>query len=669
MSAGAAPRSAPIGARRRRDAAEDFRLMADSAPVMIWVADPDGQAVYFNRPWLEFTGRALESETGLGWADGIHPDDRAPTLRAWLDAIRRAQPIDLEYRLRRHDGEPRWVLAKGTPLSRDGRLQGFVGSCVDITDRRAAEEAARKRERDFKALAENIPDVIARLDRGLRCVYLNRAAENMFGPRARHAGGQAIEDLGMPASVSQPLVTAARAALASGEDEGFEVQLAEGDERRHYSGRVIPEHGTQGIDALLVILYDVTARARQEEERSRMLERERSARADAESATLARDHFLSIVSHDLRTPLNGIKTWAHFLDHQLRDGDPAVRRAIAGVMIGVDQQSALIDDLLDLTRALSGTLGLIKHPVSLLPLVADAVEAYRSAAEEREIALLTRYDLGEAEVHGDAGRLRQVFCNLVANAVRFTPRRGTIWVEAGLDASMAHVEVRDNGSGIPPEFVPRVFDPFGQADQRSSRPVQQGVGLGLALAQKLAELHGGHVTCESAGVNRGSTFRVHLPLRQESVLRPALMPAHAGSAHLPSLEGISVLLIDDQREARESLAAVLGQAGANVRAAASAHEALDLLRSSAPPDAPEVVVCDIAMPDEDGFATLKRIRAWEAEQPQPAVRRPAVAISAYSEREDRLRALSEGFQMHLSKPISPAELMLVISNAARAARP
>jgi PAS domain S-box-containing protein len=543
MSADAGPRPARIGARRRRDAAEDFRLMADSAPVMIWVADPDGRAVYFNRPWLAFTGRTLESEAGLGWADGIHPDDRAATLDAWLDAIRRAQPVELEYRLRRHDGELRWVLARGTPLGRDGRLQGFVGSCVDITDRRIVEE-----------------------------------------------------------------------------------------------------------------------------ERARMLERERSARADAESATLARDHFLSIVSHDLRTPLNGIKTWAHFLDQQLRDADPAIRRAIAGVMIGVDQQAALIDDLLDLTRALGGTLGLIKHPVALLPVLADAVEAYRPAAREREITLVTRYEVGEAEVHGDAARLRQVFCNLVANAVKFTPRGGTVWVEAGLDESMARVEVRDNGAGIPPDLVARVFDPFNQADQRASRAVQQGVGLGLALAQRLAELHGGHVTCESAGANRGSTFRVHLPLRRESIVHPALTPSHAGATRLPSLEGISVLLIDDQREARESLAAVLGQAGASVRPAASAREALALLASS-PADSPEVVVCDIAMPEEDGFATLRRIRAWEAGQPQPAMRRPAVAISAYSEREDRLRALSEGFQMHLSKPISPAELMLVISNAARAARP
>jgi len=518
-----------VGARRRRDAADDFRLMADSAPVMIWVADPHGKAVYFNRAWLEFTGRALEAETGLGWAGGLNPEDRERTLEAYLEAIRRSEPIELEYRIRRHDGAHRWLLAKGMPVTRDGTLQGFVGSCIDITDRRAAEESARKRDRD------------------------------------------------------------------------------------------------------------------------------------------ARDHFLSIVSHDLRTPLNGIKTWAHFLDLQLRDADASVRRAIEGVMIGVDQQARLIDDLLDLTRALNGKLALVKHPVALLPLLADAVESHRAQAEGRNIALITRYELGSAQVHGDAARLRQVFCGLLANAVKFTPPRGEIVVEALVEESMARIDVRDNGSGIPPEFVPHLFDPFRQADQTSSRRVQQGVGVGLALVQRLAELHGGSVSCESDGIERGSTFRVRLPLRREAGARPALTPSHDTSSKAPSLEGIGVLLIDDQIEARESLAAVLGHAGARVRAAASAREALALLQSAPRVEGPEVVVCDIAMPDEDGYAALRRIRAWEA-QAEPGTRRPAVAISAYGEHEDRLRALSEGFQTQLSKPISPAELMLVISNAARAAR-
>lgn len=233
---------------------------------------------------------------------------------------------------------------------------------------------------------------------------------------------------------------------------------------------------------------------------------------------------------------------------------------------------------------------------------------------------------------------------------------------------MACIEVRDNGVGIPPEFVPYLFDPFRQAEGSSNRR-QEGLGLGLALVQRLAELHGGHATCESEGVDRGATFRVYLPLRRDTGARVVLPDAHRGeqgASALPSLDGIRVLLIDDQREARESLAALLTQAGAQVDLAASSLEAMACLENAHPDDRPEVVVCDIAMPDEDGYATLKRIRAWESAH--GLAKRPAVALTAFTQREDRMRALAEGFRMHLTKPVAPAELIIVIASVARRTR-
>jgi CheY-like chemotaxis protein len=228
--------------------------------------------------------------------------------------------------------------------------------------------------------------------------------------------------------------------------------------------------------------------------------------------------------------------------------------------------------------------------------------------------------------------------------------------------------VRDNGTGIPAEFLPHVFDPFRQADTGASKRRQEGLGLGLALVQRLAELHGGYATCESDGPGKGATFRVYLPLRKEvlgRVVAPA--PSASVSSSLPSLAGIHVLLIDDQREARESLAALLGQTGAEVSVAASGSEALQSLRSHDRGPGPEVVVCDIAMPGEDGYATLKRLRAWEASEGR-GKRRPAIALSAFTQREDRIRALTEGFQMHLTKPVAPAELVTVIASVARGMR-
>ena len=531
---------------RRVDTADHFRLMADFAPVMIWLAGADRKSVYFNRLWLEFTGRPLDAELGFGWTEGIHPEDRERCLAAQARAFAAREPFEIEYRLLRADGEYRWLVDKGVPLIADERLQGFVGSCLDITER-----------------------------------------------------------------------------------------------------------------------------AREDERRAELLERERSARANAESAALARDQFLAIVSHELRSPLNGIKSWTHVLENQLRDADPGIRRALAGIMIGVEHQVRLIDDLLDVTRAMGGNLGMAKQPMPLLPVLADAVESLRATAIEKGLTLTTEYGIGDREIHGDPDRVRQIFVNLLSNAVKFTPDGGQIRVAAAVDGSMARIEVRDNGIGIPAEFVPYLFDPFRQAEQGTSSRRQQGLGLGLALVQRLAELHGGYANCESAGPNRGSTFRVFLPLRHESGTRVAVGPSPGDAllaSSLPSLAGVNVLLIDDQREARESVAALLEQAGAKVFAAASGREAAEHVARAPAEGATEVVVCDIAMPEEDGYATLKRIRAWEAAHPESTVKRPAIALSAFTQREDRMRALSAGFQMHLTKPVAPAELIIVIANVARGMR-
>jgi PAS domain S-box-containing protein len=531
--------------RRRVDTADHFRLMADYAPVMIWLADSEGRSVYFNRQWLRFRGRTLEEELGLAWLEGVHPEDRDRCLATHFASLDSREPFEMDCRLQRADGEHRRVRVNGVPIIDGKRLAGFVGSCVDMTDQLAAQER-----------------------------------EN-----ARRAGE---------------------------------------------------------------------------------LQRERGARVSAEAATLARDQFLAIVSHELRSPLNGIKSWTHVLENQLHEtDDPTMRRAIDGIMIGVEQQVRLIDDLLDMTRALSGNLGLAKQPMALAPSLLEAVEGLRAVAAEKGVRLIADGAIVDAEIHGDSGRVHQIFSNLVSNAIKFTPPGGSVWVSAAVDGGMARVEVRDDGAGIPAEFLPYVFDPFRQAEQATaSNRRQQGLGLGLALVQRLAELHGGHVACESAGRGRGATFRVHLPLRRGDRRPVAVAPDAAKAARaLPSLAGIKVMVVDDQREHRESLGALLEQAGASVVLASSGQEALNRLERQKDAAGADVIVCDIAMPTDDGYATLARIRAWELSC--GAERRPVIAISAFSERQDRLRALNAGFQMHLTKPVVPAELIVVIASMAR----
>jgi signal transduction histidine kinase/CheY-like chemotaxis protein len=508
--------------------------------------------------------------------------------------------------------------------------------------------AGGKAEGDFRALAENLPGVVARLDRGLALLYLNRAAREDFGPA--------------PWPWWPPLRDAAARAFDTRRPQSWEFEAPVGSQRHRYVGRLVPE--LQGATFETVVAMAVEAETRQETgHHAALLAQERNARATAESATLARDHFLAIVSHELRSPLNGIKSWTHVLENQLPDGDATVRRALAGIMIGVEHQVRLIEDLLDVTRAMSGTLGLLKTPVALQPILAEVVEGLRGVALERGVQVETAYMLDDLQIHGDADRLRQVFANLLSNALKFTPAGGTVWVSAERGGHMARVEFRDDGAGISPEFLPYIFDPFRQAGGPASRRGQEGLGLGLALVQRLAELHGGYVSCESDGVGRGATFRVYLPLRRDSGPRvDRAEPARALPRDAMSrLTGVRVLRIDDQREARESLAALLAQSGATVATAASSDEAMAHLALS-DDTGPEVIVCDIAMPGEDGYATLKRIRAWEAAPPRSRRReRPAVAITAFAQREDRARALAGGFAAHLAKPVVLAELIATLA--------
>ena len=529
-------------------------------------------------------------------------------------------------------------------------------------------DPARGREEHFRTLAENIPDVIVRLDRERRCTYANPAVRHALGVEPDALIGRSPGSTGLPGDIEAAIMAAADAALSSGTEQAFRFQAPGAGGARHYAGRVIPERDGEGrIEAALAIAYDVTDRELEDLQRSALLERERSARETAESATLARDQFLAIVSHELRSPLNGIKSWTHVLANQLRDPEPTVRRALAGIMLGVEHQVRLIDDLLDVTRALSGNLGLVKRAMPLLPVLAAAVESLRASALEKGLRVVTEYAIPMDEIHGDADRVRQIFVNLLSNAIKITPRGGSIHVTTGVEDAMARVAIRDDGAGIAPEFLPYLFDPFRQADQGSSRRSQEGIGLGLALVQRLAELHGGYATCQSEGVNRGSTFQVYLPLLREAGPRVTLQRSAGDNpaSALPSLSRTRVLLIDDQREARESLAALLAQAGAEVTAAGSCQEALAHLAISDRDELPQVIVCDIAMPGEDGFATLKRIRAWESARGKARPSPPAIALSAYTQREDRMRALAAGFQMHLTKPVAPAELISVLSSVAR----
>jgi PAS domain S-box-containing protein len=541
---------AESGHEALRQSEDRFRLMADAAPVLIWIAGPDRDLTYFNRPWLEFTGRTLEQEHGKGWKAGIHPDDLDAVLADYIGAFDAHRPFTMEYRLRRYDGEYRWVLDNGRPrFDATGAFLGYIGSVVDITPRKHVEK------------------------------------EN---------------------------------------------------------------------EALL----DIAERARADAEAARA--RAETARGEAEAASRAKDAFLANVSHELRTPLSPILSWSHLLNKD--DLDLArVKRAADVIARCARAQAQLIEDLLDVSRIVAGRMRLEVHPVVLAPVIQKAVEVVRPSADAKEVRLQVVLDTEVGTVAGDADRLQQVVWNLLSNAIKFTPRGGRVHVT--LERVQSHVEiaVADTGEGIEPAVLPHVFERFMQADASTTR-VHGGLGLGLAIVRHLVEAHGGTVHADSSGSGRGAVFTVKLPLMVartagEAVRRHPTVAADEGTADRPRLDGTKVLLVDDESDSNEVVAELLESCGATVRLAGSVAHARDVLAGWRP----DLVVTDIGMPDEDGYAILTALRETAA----GTAGVPAIALTAYASRGDRIRLLSAGFQAHLPKPVDPAELVAVNANLAR----
>jgi PAS domain S-box-containing protein len=393
---------------------------------------------------------------------------------------------------------------------------------------------------------------------------------------------------------------------------------------------------------------------------ARLFEVARAESARAEEANRAKDEFLAVVSHELRTPLNAMLGWAKMLQTGALPPERQ-RQAYASIERNARAQAQLVDDLLDVSRIITGKLRLNVGRVDLPRAVAAAVETVRPTAEAKGVALHVALDPGAGPVSGDADRLQQVVWNLLSNALRHTPRGGRVDVRLAARSGEAEVRVEDTGEGIAPAFLPHLFERFRQADASTTRP-HGGLGLGLSIVKHLVELHGGSVAAESAGAGRGATFLVRLPLAPSAAVpgpRPAVdapvAPVADGLAPPPELAGLRVLVVDDEADARELLGALLAHAGVEVEAVASAEAALERLRAARY----DVIVSDVGMPGVDGYAFLRRVRALPDGQ---GGRTPAVALTAFARLEDRTRALLAGFQIHVPKPVEPAELLAVVAS-------
>jgi PAS domain S-box-containing protein len=417
------------------------------------------------------------------------------------------------------------------------------------------------------------------------------------------------------------------------------------------SARIAPLTVDRAIVGTITVIEDVTERVVSEREMRNQIAASEHARVVAEEASRLKDDFLATLSHEIRTPLNAVLGWARMLRTQPRLKSRA--HALEVIERNAASQLRLVEDLLDMARVISGKLRLDVNVISLADVAKAAIDVVAPAAESKRIEVHTVFDRNVPLVNGDAERLQQVVWNLMSNAVKFTEKEGRIDVELGASGDSVVLRVRDTGQGIAGEFLPYVFDRFRQADSSASRR-HGGLGLGLALVRQIVELHGGTVAVESLGVRRGTTFTLTLPAADAS-MRKGTSPI-SPSAEPVTLRGVSILLVEDDDDGREMLVTALRDYGASVTPLASATAALDVILNDR--FRADVLVSDVGLAEIDGYELIRRIRS---SAPLTMRRVPAIAVTAYANPEDRIRALVAGYQVHMPKPVDPAVLASSIS--------
>ena len=546
------------------------------------------------------------------------------------------------------DGHEIPIDDSGAPVkASDGSIVGAVLIFRDISERRRDEHARTM----LSYIVQSSDDAI--ISKSLEGIITswNSAAERMFGWTSDEAVGKPITIVIPPDRLHEEKGILERLRRGERIDHFETIRISKDGRLMNISLTVSPIRDSTGrIIGASKIARDITQQKMAEQERTELLRREQAALAQSEAANLTKDQFLATASHELRTPLNAIFGWVRLLSTGTLDAS-GVTRAIETIEQSARAQARLIDDLLDVSRIASGKLQLNFELLDLGKIIRDAIETIRPIAVTKSIEIVTVVDRAAAMMTGDSTRLQQVIWNLLSNALKFTQNGGKVEVRLEKVDSQAQITVSDTGIGISEQFLPYLFEPFRQADGKDTRR-HGGLGLGLAIVRHLVEMHGGTIVASSSGEGHGATFVVRLPLKAVAV---HVLEQREKQASLPQLDKVKALVVDDEASARELMSAVLQKCGAEVVAVGSVPEALSAIVEWQP----NVVVSDIAMPDQSGYDLITKIRALKPEQGGNI---PAVAVTAYTKMEDRMKALAAGFQSHVAKPVEPGELALVVAS-------
>ncbi len=635
-----------------RESESLYRTIGETLDYGIWVCDPDGRNVYASDSFLQLVGLTQAQCSESGWGHVLHPDDAERTIAAWTECVRTEGTWDIEHRFRGVDGNWHPILARGMPVrNSDGAIIAWAGINLDISRQKQAEVALRQSEERYRYLAELIPQLVWTASTEGALLDVNQRWLDFTGLTYTQAQTDDWQAIVYPDDIPT-LSEHWQAAQASGTYYRAEGRMRRSDGVfRWHLHQAVPLKNEQGqVLKWFGTATDIDDQKRLEQQRARILQQEQVAREAAENANRIKDEFLAVLSHELRSPLNPILGWSRLLQTRKLD-EAQTTEALKTIERNARLQAELIEDLLDVSRILQGKLSLNVAPVVLTTIIQAAIETVRLAAEAKAIQIETQLEPDVRLVAGDANRLQQVVWNLLSNAVKFTPTEGRVDIRLEQLDSQAQITVADTGKGISPDFLPYVFDYFRQAEGATTRSVG-GLGLGLAIVRQLVELHGGTICAESPGEGHGATFTVRLPLMPtQASNQPALSPSET----CPDLNGVNVLVVDDDADARVLTTFLLEQHGATVTAVASAEEAFTAVTQMKP----DVLVSDIGMPTVDGYMLLRQVRTLPLDQ---GGHTPAIALTAYAGETDYQRSLDAGFQKHLAKPIDPTVLVNAIAS-------